>query len=616
MSDSQRLTRTLVLVWRHWSLVVAGLVEVPSVTLRSGRVVACSPSARVAGVRIGQRRREAQERCPELSVVVEDRLSDARAFAKVAAVVAEFTPGVEVTRPGMCAIPVRGPARYFGGEEALAERMIAAVEAAVGQGAILGGDKASLANPSLANPSLASVGQCRIGIADGARAAELAAGVGIRIEPGGTAAFLGPMPVGVLRLPELSDLLVRLGIPTLAAFARLPETAVQARFGRVGAAAQLFARGLADRPLLLGDPVLDLAVEEEFCPPIGRVDAVGFAASNPAEELCARLSRYGRDATCVSITFTSEDGEVLTRLWRAERPFTVRSLLERVRWQLEGWLAPRAVGSDRGEGEIEVVRVRLAVEESFSHRDRQLDLFGGEGEADSRAARGLARVQGILGHEEVLMATLRGGRGPHDQVRLSAWGSPVGEIGQDRPAQSSRSGDAGGDRRGQGPPTRSRRRVSSRVPGACETPPPFPGRLPVPAPSLVYLVPLLVEVRDRKGRAVTVSGRGEVSASPALLCPIDSQVMRLFRGPISSKRAVLVSRGVSPEGTELKSAEVKGIGLEIGIVAWSRVWPADERWWDQAEHRRRVRIQVLLADESAHLLVLEHGRWGIEASYD
>jgi protein ImuB len=51
-------------------------------------------------------------------------------------------------------------------------------------------------------------------------------------------------------------------------------------------------------------------------------------------------------------------------------------------------------------------------------------------------------------------------------------------------------------------------------------------------------------------------------------------------------------------------------------MGWAGPWPADERWWDPAAARRRARLQVLLDDGTAHLLVLEHGRWHLEATYD
>jgi protein ImuB len=54
----------------------------------------------------------------------------------------------------------------------------------------------------------------------------------------------------------------------------------------------------------------------------------------------------------------------------------------------------------------------------------------------------------------------------------------------------------------------------------------------------------------------------------------------------------------------------------LGIIGWAGPWPADERWWDPAAARRRARLQVLLDDRTAHLLVLEQGLWRLEATYD
>ena len=71
-------------------------------------------------MRLGQRRREAQACCPELVVVGEEPARDARSFEPVVLAVAAFTPSVEITRPGVCALPARAPARYFGGEASLA----------------------------------------------------------------------------------------------------------------------------------------------------------------------------------------------------------------------------------------------------------------------------------------------------------------------------------------------------------------------------------------------------------------------------------------------------------------------------------------------------------------
>ena len=67
-------------------------------------------AARAEGVRRGLRKREAQGRCPQLTVVEHDPGRDARAFEPVVAAVEELVAGVEVVRPGACALAARGPA--------------------------------------------------------------------------------------------------------------------------------------------------------------------------------------------------------------------------------------------------------------------------------------------------------------------------------------------------------------------------------------------------------------------------------------------------------------------------------------------------------------------------
>ena len=62
--------RTLVVLGRDWPVVAAGVApDEPAAVLRANRVTACSPAARRDGVVVGQRRREAQSRCPGLVVL-------------------------------------------------------------------------------------------------------------------------------------------------------------------------------------------------------------------------------------------------------------------------------------------------------------------------------------------------------------------------------------------------------------------------------------------------------------------------------------------------------------------------------------------------------------------
>ncbi len=158
-------------------------------------------------------------RCPALQT--EDESGDVLCtFARVVAAVGAYCPWVTAVRPGVCMLPARGPARFFGGEQAVVDLVAEAARTVPG------------------------VGPVEVGIAEGLFAAYLAARAGVPVAPGETAAFLAPYPLATLGRPELEDLLCRLGVATLGAFARLPERDVLARFGRDGMACHRVARGL------------------------------------------------------------------------------------------------------------------------------------------------------------------------------------------------------------------------------------------------------------------------------------------------------------------------------------------------------------------------------------
>ena len=101
--------------------------ERPVAVVERNLVVACSASARAEGVRRGQRRRDAQARCSRLRVVAADAARDHRAFAPVVSLVEKKAPGVQLVRPGLCALRARGPARYYGGEAEAARVLIVAL---------------------------------------------------------------------------------------------------------------------------------------------------------------------------------------------------------------------------------------------------------------------------------------------------------------------------------------------------------------------------------------------------------------------------------------------------------------------------------------------------------
>jgi hypothetical protein len=177
-----------------------------------------------------------------------------------------------------------------------------------------------------------------------------------------------------------------------------------------------------------------------------------------------------------------------------------------------------------------------------SDAPRQPGFFGGVLAADTRATRSIIRLQRRFGPDSVFVARLRGGRSPADRARLVPWGSLGAE-----------------EEEGLG------RRTA-----------PWPGRLPAPSPVTVLNEPIAVEVLDPDARPVLVSGRGLLSAEPALLS--------IGGGPWQS------------------------------VEAWAGPWPSTERWW--SGRRRRARLQVVTVSDLATLVVIEGERWWLEAVYD
>lgn len=438
----------LLMVWcPDWPVIAAAAAEslppqVPAAVAKGTEIVACSAIARAEGVRKGMRKRQAQERCPELRVFDADPARDARLFEPVAVAVEELAPGIEIIRSGLVAVAAKGPKNYFGTEEQAAERITDHVAQQTGV-------------------------EAQVGVADGVFAATLAAHRGQIVHD--TPEFLAPLGIQELNDPELVDLLRRLGIRTLGAFASLGERAVADRFGGPAVRAHRLARGVAERPLDKRKPPEDLEVTQRFDPPVERVDQAAFAAKALAEKLHAELSAKGFACTRLGIYARTENGEELHRVWRCAEPLTPRGIADRVRWQLDGWLTRSVLTAG-------VHLLRLIPDEVVDAAALQLGLWGHDQGAE-RAARALVHVQGLLGPEGVFTAVLGGGRGPQDQVRLVPWGDE--RTPEHDPEQ------------------------------------PWPGRLEGPSPATVKSQP--ATLTDPAGQDVGVTGRNELTSKPHLV---------------------------------------------------------------------------------------------------
>lgn len=507
--------RVLVMWYPDWPVISAfpdADADAALVVIDKGSVLACSAAARAGGVRRGMRRREAQSRVPTLSWAEHNPDDDARSFEELLRAIEHISPGVEPIRPGMCATGARGPAGYFGGEEPLID--------------VLGEYLESLGYPD-----------ARFGIADGPFAAIQAARADVVVPPGDSATFLAGLTVDCLDLPELADLLRRMGIRTLAQFASLPANQVSARFGAEGAQAHRLAGGHELRRLAVRTPPPELSVSVDLDPPLDRVDVVAFTMRQHADRFVAQLGRHDLVCTALEVRLTGEGDATSRRVWRHPRWFTAADVVDRVRWQVQAASpADGAVklGIDGGGGLLGPLSTIELIPRELDRVGEHPDQLYDRGRDDEKVHRAFTRVQSMLDHTAILTPIRSGGRSPREFCTLTPWGeSPV----------------------------------PRRDPLA-----PWPGRLPDPAPSQLLSPPESVVVHGGAD-VLDVDERGFLSEQPTGIRFRDGrhEAINAWAGPwhsderwwdVAAGRELTRIQAVTPKGAYLLVHSTTGWWLE------------------------------------------------------
>ncbi|MHA7986418.1 DNA polymerase Y family protein [Rathayibacter sp. CAU 1779] len=559
-------SRTLLLWCPDWPVraaVAAGLAEDghPIALIDKGMVFASSVEARREGVRRGLRVREAQSRCSALTVLPYDAALDQREFEPLLVAIEQAIPGVQPVRPGLCALRARGPARFYGGEDAAASELLsvaarhgspdACVGIADGPFAAEQAARAASAPARAGREPLVELVETSVR-GDGLRQAQPAVGaqpaIGARpavavsptsrvliVEPGRSAEFLAPLPVDAFGFDaQLTTLFHRLGLDTIGAVAALDPLELEDRFGHDGVRAHSLATGAERAVVVPRDPQAVLERSIPFEPGLERADEVTFAFRQTADDFVASLAAEKLVATAVTILVRSESGAESERTWLHPRWFTAPDVVDRVRWQLQG----AGVEAGLDSAVVEVTVKPEAVDAAGHHED---GLFGGG--PDERVHHALSRVQSMLGHDAVGTAAVTGGRMLADRTVLVPWGDRAPDaVARDRAK-------------------------------------PWPGSLPPPLPATVYSPPVRCAVVSASGVPVDVDDAGELTADPVGFSPVP---------------------GKRP----------------LGVTGWAGPWPVEERWWDADAARSVHRLQLVDSAGGAWLVLLEDGEWMLEARYD
>ena len=462
------VTRVLVVACPDWSAQAAvldrgerGLAGDVLAVVAGQRVIARTHRAAAEGIAAGMRKRQAQAIFPSVIVEEANAQRDRVAFEPLVRSVCEVSPLVEVTEPGLVLVATRGPSRYFGGDELLARRMQHLVEEAT-QGRIAFG----------------------VGIADGRLATTVAAHEAARrnapivVEVGRSAGMLADLDVGVLGRYAGVDLqtislLQRLGLRYLGDLVAIREASLVARFGSLGAQLRRLACGLDRHPPIVVAPPPTRLTTHRSDEPVEDVGVVVNLARSLAEELVAHLHAHALQCVRICVSLVCDHGETSERLWYQPEGLSAAAIAERVRWQMEAFVASRIPTSG-------VVGITLNPVDLQPANGRQLGLWGARSQADEDAHKAVAELTASLGAHAVRVPLWRGGRDPAEVFELT----PASLVDLERRCD------------------------------AVEVSREWSGALPTPSPSIVFDDRREIELRDARDRCVSVSGRHELSSPP------------------------------------------------------------------------------------------------------
>lgn len=429
--------------WPASARVVLGDASsaVPVVVVKNSRVLACNSCAQHAGVLLGMKKRHALARCPHVRVFSWDENRENMAFESIMRAVERWVAYPVIHAPGIVIFPAKGPSRSAGSEEAL-------VEALVGEISDLSGAEA------------------HVGIAEGTLAAFTACHEDLILQ-GDPSAFLQHRNVRELidasaeyerlEAEAIVGTLERLGVHTIGEAVELGVSAMTTRFGVQGVHLWDLARGGTQMSYSAASTP-DLAAGVSFEDPVGHAEQAIFGSKCAVDELLEGMHSRGFIGGRLVIRGIMLSGAERERVWSVPG-MRERDIIDRVRWQLAGWL-------DLHEHEP-LVRLELCLHDPTRLGDNREPLWGTDSAGQAKAMRVSERIRALVGEYGVHVPLRSGGRTVCEQYKLI----PLGHS-------------------------------------AVEDCRPWPGRIPEPHPSRVHEKALPCELFDSAGHVLRVNANG------------------------------------------------------------------------------------------------------------
>jgi DNA polymerase-4 len=268
---------------------------------RRGVVTAASYEARPRGVRSAMSMVEALRRCPEAIVVPPRRARYSELSGRVFGVFRRYTPLVEGLSVDEAFLDVTGSRALFGDGPEIARRIKQDIRSEIGLTGSAG------VAPSKFVAKIAS----DLDKPDGLTV----------VSAGDEAEFLAPLPLGRMwRVgPKARVRLRHAGLRTIGDLAGADVRALEQLLGSWGPVARELARGLDDRPVIVGAPPKSLGSEATFEHDLTTTDALLKPILRQSMLVADRLVNKGLWAQVVTLKIKYGDHRIRTRQARLSR---------------------------------------------------------------------------------------------------------------------------------------------------------------------------------------------------------------------------------------------------------------------------------------------------------
>jgi protein ImuB len=317
-------------------------------------ILAVNKKAARDGIRKGITVAQAHTLCQDLNILLRNPAREDEVTWKLLKSLQEVAPLVEACKPGEFYLEAEGLERLYGGEQQLAEKLIAAVKQhdyPVGAG-----------------------------IAVNKFTALMAATVSNRYNytciPGGEAGtFLAPLPVSHLDLDaETEQRLLQLGLRTLGQVAAFPTNELQARFGFEGWRASLHSRGQDPDQLRPEIPTDEISLVRYLANPLQLSGAVINQVRQMLTELLEQLGTFEQGCRSLAIRLEFAGDE--------EKWFTISLSQPTARTAPFVRQFEKQIERQRFPGGVTEIEIVITASEALSFS--QLDLTGNSSNSNKR----------------------------------------------------------------------------------------------------------------------------------------------------------------------------------------------------------------------------------------